>query len=303
MRKAQDDARDAALSLVAAPLTAIPSALIAIASLTPIADVVRRFFETGPWGVAFDRLTWLPWLHIVAEPRCLFVDRSTGASELLPLSRLPACPSGSKRVVMISDTHGKHRLLRLPPGDVLVHTGDVLSRNACVMLNNSRSHRAGRAALRDFNDWLALTPCAAKIVCAGNHDATLEALGAAHAQALLSNATYLQDSGAVTEGLCFYGTPWSRRGHSPNAAFQSHEPPARPAAALGRVDVLMSHGFDVGLVSDVEPHLYVSGHSHETHGVLQTWRGGVAVNAAICDHVYRAIHAPVVCDIEPQRRF
>ena len=113
MRAEDDDRIDLALSVVAFPVTALPAAVIAVASITPAAGAISRFFETGPWGVIFDRMTWLPWCSVYAVPRCLYVHL-TGESELLPIDALPPTPSGSKRIVHISDTHGKHSLLRLP---------------------------------------------------------------------------------------------------------------------------------------------------------------------------------------------
>ncbi len=32
------------------------------------------------------------------------------------------------RIVCISDTHAMHRNLRIPPGDILVHAGDITMR-------------------------------------------------------------------------------------------------------------------------------------------------------------------------------
>jgi hypothetical protein len=41
-----------------------------------------------------------------------------------PLKSSNTKPSDSTRIVCISDTHGKHREICLPPGDVLIHGGD-----------------------------------------------------------------------------------------------------------------------------------------------------------------------------------
>jgi hypothetical protein len=47
------------------------------------------------------------------------------------------------RCVVISDTHGHHRELRVPDGDVLLHCGDF-------------SNRGRLAEVRDFNEWLGM---------------------------------------------------------------------------------------------------------------------------------------------------
>lgn len=296
-------------SISAWPLTHPLTCMIGAASLArpfarrgrKVADAVRRFFEAGPWGPTFDRLTWLPWVSTCGNPGCLFVD-ATGTVRAIPISDLPPSSRAKRRLVMISDTHGKHRLLRLPAGNVLIHTGDILSRNACVLRNNSKAHTKGLAALQDFNAWLGTTPHQARVVIAGNHDATLEQLGATGTQALLSNAVYLQDGGAMVEGLSVWGTPWSPLGKSANRAFQSLEPPAGPPTGSEPVDVLLSHCHVDELAAAVRPAIYVSGHAHESHGVKPAAASdSVEVNAAICDHLYRAVHVPIVMDIALSR--
>lgn len=253
-----------------------------------------RFFETGPWGASFEQLT-----APAVTPRCLFVHQ-TGKSEIIAIAELPACPSGCKRIVAVSDTHGKHRLLRLPAGDMLVHAGDLLSRNACVLGNNSKNHHRGRRYLRDFNDWLGELPHGSKVVVGGNHDATLEQVGDEQAQKLLSNCFYLRDSHATVDGLRVYGSPWSR-GKSSNRAFQS-EAPTLPSVDDQPADVLVSHCFHSELVAAVRPTLYVSGHAHGSFGVITPAEafGGIAINASSCDTVYRAANLPVVYDITPK---
>jgi len=255
-----------------------------------IAETFHRFFETGPWGLAFERLTSAP-----EPPRCLLVKN--GSSTELLLSQLPPCSAGSLRIVAISDTHGKHRLLTCPAADVLVHCGDLLSRNACVLQNNGQNHRKGRAALRDFNQWLGeQSQCRTKIVIGGNHDATLEAIGDERAKEVLNHAIYLHDSATEVDGLRFYGSPWSR-GKSANRAFQAEAPPAMTSATLEQhIDVLVCHCFNEGLVQAARPSLVLSGHAHAMYGILQT-HPCIALNASICDKVYRTAHWPVVIDI------
>ena len=46
------------------------------------------------------------------------------------------------KFVAISDTHGKHHLLTLPEGDILVHAGDISSRGT-------------EYEIRMFLDWFA----------------------------------------------------------------------------------------------------------------------------------------------------
>ena len=93
------------------------------------------------------------------------------------------------RIVCLSDTHNRHRVIDVPPGDVLVHAGDATMQGT-------------RGEIRAFDDWLAELPHAHKLVIAGNHDWLFER-APAEARALLRHATYLQDSGIAIDGLRF----------------------------------------------------------------------------------------------------
>lgn len=65
-------------------------------------------------------------------------------------------PSSAIRIVCISDTH-THKPMTLPPGDVLVHAGDL-------------SNDGTLAQVQDQINWLSSLPYDHKIVICGNHD-------------------------------------------------------------------------------------------------------------------------------------
>ena len=69
--------------------------------------------------------------------------------------------SNHVRFVCISDTHGKHRKINLPEGDVLLHAGDIT--------NVGEPHQ-----LEDFAEWLSKLHYTQKVVIAGNHDLTID---------------------------------------------------------------------------------------------------------------------------------
>jgi len=60
-------------------------------------------------------------------------------------------------VVLLSDTHGRHRDVDVPDGDLLIHAGDF-------------TFFGNRDDAVDFNDWLGGLPHPHKVVVAGNHD-------------------------------------------------------------------------------------------------------------------------------------
>ena len=95
-------------------------------------------------------------------------------------------------LVCIADTHGFHRKLTLPPGDILIHAGDFDGRTV--------------EQIDEFNAWLGELPFWHKLVIAGNHDLLFDRdpkLARAH----LTNGIYLQNSGVTLEGLHFWGSP------------------------------------------------------------------------------------------------
>lgn len=205
------------------------------------------------------------------------------------------------RLVLLSDTHSQHAPVAVPPGDVLIHAGDLTDHGELDVV-------------RDFNAWLGGLPHPHKLVIAGNHDFCFERQPEASA-ALLTNATYLLDSGVTLAGLTFYGSPWQPWFY--DWAFNLQRGPELKAKwdlIPAGTDVLITHGPPAGhsdltvqgdhagcadllaALARVQPRLHVFGHIHEGYG--QTQAGPtLCVNASICDVNYHAVNAPVVIDL------
>ena len=130
---------------------------------------------------------------------CLHVSAG-GHRRVCRTSRLPAAPDGHVRLVFVSDTHEQLEQVRVPPGDILVHCGDI-----------TFCSRGGNATLVAFNEVLRALPHAHKVVIAGNHDKRIEQLGKAAVREFLTEATYLENSGVRLCGLNFWGSPFSAR--------------------------------------------------------------------------------------------
>jgi len=206
----------------------------------------------------------------------------------------------SIRLVAISDTHGLHRHLTIPDGDVLIHAGDITGHGQVEQV-------------ADFNDWLGTLPHRHKIVIAGNHDFCFEDQPVETA-ALLTNCIYLFDEAITLDGLYFYGSPWQpwffdwafnlRRGTEIRAKWElipketdvliTHGPP------LGHGD-LTSHGECVGCADLLEsvrqkrPKLHIFGHIHEGYGMMQN-EHTTFINASSCNLQYRPVQRPIVFD-------
>ena len=104
------------------------------------------------------------------------------------------------RMVLTSDLHGY--LPEIPPCDVLLIAGDL-----CPIENHDIGYQAERLRTR-FVQWMEQVPARQVFFIAGNHDFIFAELPEL-LQGLSWPGTYLQDSGAVWEGIHFWGTPWA----------------------------------------------------------------------------------------------
>ena len=193
-------------------------------------------------------------------------------------------PPAVLTLVLMADTHGYHRHLVVPPGDLLIHAGDL-------------TQLGSLEELAEANRFLASLPHRHKIVIAGNHDFCFERTPA-EARATLTAATYLQDEAVVVEGLKLYGSPWQPWFY--DWAFNLPRGPAlarKWALIPPDTDILVTHGPPYGIgdltaggeragcedllkrVRELRPKLHVFGHIHEGAGVYRSG-GTTFVNAS-----------------------
>lgn len=237
----------------------------------------------------------------------------------------------STRLVLMSDTHGRHRDIKLPAGDVLIHAGD-LTTNGQLSVIRSLSSFFERAA-----------PKYSQILCiAGNHDITfhpdfyakewnqfhLEKVDDGECRAALRHCTYLEDDASVIKKgeLQVYGSPWTP--YFCNWAFnlcRGEEILQKWRQIPARTDVLITHGPPLGrgdraenrdvcsrknrpihrtgcydllqqVQTRIHPRVHVFGHIHEDRGV--TYDGHTLfVNASNVDLAYRPCHPCIVVDV------
>jgi len=230
-----------------------------------------------------------------ATPVVDFVSLHAGETESqrMLVEELPAQAAGTIRLVIMSDTHERHRTVSVPAADLLVHSGDLLMSSSLAVQSR------GEAVLADFDAWLATLPCKEKVVIGGNHDAALR-----RAPHLITNATLLDDTAVTLEasGLKVYGNSYSE-GHSHNSAWQAAHPSV--SEACRGADIVLSHECASSLQQRVLPRcrplVWASGHSHSGHGVKLS-DGTLFVNAAIQDTSYNPVQPPIVVDLAPPRR-
>ena len=206
------------------------------------------------------------------------------------------------KLVLISDTHNRHRMFSIPDGDVLVFAGDL-------MTNGRRSEE-----IRDFNLWLGELPHSKKLVIAGNHDFLFEQHRST--RNLLTNAIYLEDSGVEIDGVKFWGSPFQPE--FCNWAFnckRGEEIEKHWNLIPKDTDVLITHGPPAGIrdwswhggeslgcqnlrgaVRRVEPKLHVFGHIHGGYGEDHD---GIThfVNASLLNEQYQPVNKPIVVEL------
>lgn len=270
----------------------------------------RQLLSIGPWGPILDA-------YSSTLKNVLWIDVD-GSSQLVPLEDLPSRPDGHRRVVAISDTHGKHRFVPIPPCDVLVHCGDILQRYGFI-----GDLGGGLGALLDFSSWLGNVAAKNKVVIGGNHDRLLEKLGDTAVQNILkskSGAIYLHDNSVVLDDIVIHGSPWSPPGMTGNSAFQqqrvgragdNNEDAIIKEISIAleskhpHIDVLLTHASCQkweAVVQTKGTAFWAHGHWHDGQGQTKVHKNGcVSVNVASNDMLYRPQNPPTVFDV-PIRR-
>lgn len=205
----------------------------------------------------------------------------------------------NKTIVCISDTHGSHRQLNVPAGDILIHAGDF-------------TRFGSLTDAEDFNEWLGTLPHKYKIVVNGNHESN--APWKNRTSKILSNATFLLNEACEVDGVKIFGKDffWKVKGANPydelippdTDVLICHQP------AKGYVDGGWGCESTTELAATLRPRLLVCGHLHVSQGVVEgegRLVGTTFVNAASVrgDHnakasdgvAYRLGDAPIVVHI------
>lgn len=206
-------------------------------------------------------------------------------------------PSSSQiRLVCVSDTH-THKPASLPPGDVLIHAGDLTN--------------AGTVAeIQDQIDWLSALPYEHKIAIAGNHDSYCDPRSRRKEddgkRIHWQGVHYLQHSSIKlsfpSQGnreLSFYGAPQIPQCGGVDFAFQYRRSDDAWSGTIPvETDVLMTHtpprhhldlpaglgcGYLLKEVWRVRPKIHVFGHVHAGYGKEDVfWDEAQEVYEKIC---------------------
>ncbi|WP_299352443.1 metallophosphatase domain-containing protein [uncultured Shimia sp.] len=202
------------------------------------------------------------------------------------------------KIVIISDTHGRHADLGQLSGDVLIHCGDF-----------EHLFRQEPGMIARMDDWFGQQDFDHILCVGGNHDVQLEHAVKAGGEPF-RNATFLHGRDIVIEGLKFYGASWvpDLSGH---AFFADDSTLKRAWAEIpGDTDVLITHTPPAGVLdvssrglmlgcphlaerlNDVRPKLHCFGHVHASAGHLVR-SGTTFVNASSVNSAFEIAHIPV----------
>lgn len=216
------------------------------------------------------------------------------------------------KIVMISDTHTKHRQVELPKGDVLFHTGDF-------------SNDGHILEIAEFNNWLGENKHKYKygiVVIPGNHELTMCSSKRVYNPAtwsMLSNATLLHNSSVEIGGWKIYGSASTKYFYD----WAFNVLPRHLDEEWGKIpsdtDILLTHGQPLDINDQVRPNgehlgdihlkarindtpsikLYCGGHLHGGYN-LKKYKDVTYVNASICNEAYKPVNKPIVVTLSPE---
>jgi predicted phosphodiesterase len=219
------------------------------------------------------------------------------------------------RIVFISDTHDLQDQMRVPvpDGDILIHAGDA------TMLGRMNEIAA-------FGAWFRGLPHKRKVFVPGNHDWMFER-NRTMAVSLMNNGIlgtgngdviYLEDGGALVDGLNIYGSPWQPTFFNWAFNLDRGESIKRKWDLIPEgLDILITHGPPMGVLDQInpvvgsdhlgceelmkavnraKPKIHVFGHIHGGYGKVQ-YENTLFINASICDEAYKPIREATVVDL------
>jgi len=203
------------------------------------------------------------------------------------------------KIIAISDTHSKHRSLKLPEGDMIIHAGDSTKEGTEDEVIN-------------FLWWFSTLKFKYKIFIAGNHDFFFDGQNEKYLSGILPKGIiYLNDSGVVIEGINIWGspiTPWLYDGafnRNNGKNISKHWKLIPPTT-----DILITHGPAYGIldknrvsssvgcrslkrvINKIQPKLHIFGHIHESYGQINTGNT-TFINACLTDAEDEIINQPI----------
>ncbi len=208
------------------------------------------------------------------------------------------------KLVAVADTHRAFEKLKVPDGDVFIQAGDI------DVYNVSDAIR--------YNKWLGRLPHKHKLIVGGNHDQWLAENTMDYKRSVLSNGTYLENSGVEIDGVKFWGSPITPTFNDWFFMADRGESIARYWDLVPEdTDVIITHGppknildaaprgcwFDyVGCedllkkIKRIKPKIHFFGHIHFSAGIEEK-HGVKFCNVSVMDEKYQVVNKPTEVEI------
>ena len=210
------------------------------------------------------------------------------------------------RLVIVSDTHGRHEELGILEGNVLIHCGD-----ACD------GFKRDPRDIDRLDRWFGRQQFDEILCIGGNHDFAFEERAAIGAR-VLENAVFLIDAKFEYRGVRFYGSPWTPELIGWAFYLDPEQAKVRWSQIPADTDVLITHSPPAGIldanrsgrrcgcphlaerVETVRPSLHCFGHVHASAG-RQLRAGTLYMNASMVNSQYQIAHSPLIYDFRPDQ--
>lgn len=208
------------------------------------------------------------------------------------------------KFVVISDTHGLHKNINLPHGDVLIHCGDITEEDT-------------KEQVAEFLEWFSALPYQYKIFIGGNHDFFLDRNAEQFYKMIPKNLIYLNNKGFQIGNIKLWGSPtvpdliyWAF-GKTRGAEMKEHWDYYLPTEPI---DILITHTPPFGILDSPKrggclgceellkkvkanpPKYHLFGHIHGSSGILKK-KDTTFINASIVHSRLGAIHSPAVFEL------
>ena len=206
------------------------------------------------------------------------------------------------KIVIISDTHNKHKGVKIPEGDVIIHAGDMSSMG--------RHHE-----IRNFCDWLMKLDFKHKIIVPGNHDFFFERnLDNMIRDAVPEPIKYLINEYVEIDGIKIWGSPITPKFCDWAYMMDDDLIGEHWKKIPEGIDILVTHGPPYGILDNcrngqrvgckklldrikiVKPKYHIFGHIHDGYGI-ETHGETTFINVSVLDDEYIMTNEAAVLEI------
>lgn len=204
------------------------------------------------------------------------------------------------KIVVVSDTHGLHRELKLPKGDAIIHAGDITDYGT-------------EKEVVDFLEWYEHLDFEYKIFIGGNHDIYLDEYPVDLLELLPSNVVYLRNRFVEINGVKFWGSPVTPDFMDWAFGKRREEMKEHWKYMPKEIDVLITHTPPYGIldkssnweslgckdllvkVEELQPKYHIFGHIHASYGQLKK-EGTEYINGSNIDSYKGLVNPPIVVE-------